>query len=58
MTAFKRGVVSSISYYMEMPTRVNSSMKLMVASGGTNNEMCKELIFIYGMSECYYTTYI
>ena len=58
MTVFKRGTVSSIRYYMEMTYHANSSIELMIASDGTNNEIYNELIFIYGMSEFYDTTYI
>ena len=58
MTVFKRGILSSNSYYMEMIYHVNISIELIIASDGTKYEMCNELIFIHGMSECYYNNYV
>ena len=58
MTMFKRGTVWSISYYMEMKYHMCSSIELGIASDGTNNGMCYNIICVDGMDEYCYTTHV
>ena len=41
-----------------MICRASCSIDLMIASDGTNSEMCSELIYIDDTDECYYTTHV
>ena len=40
-----------------MTYHVSSYIELMIASDGTNSDICNELICIDGMGEYYYATY-
>ena len=41
-----------------MTYHVSNSIELVIASDGTNNDMCNDLIYIDGMGECYYVTHV
>ena len=58
MLIFKRGILYSISQYMETTYHMSSSIELRIDLYGTNSEMCNEIMCIDGNSECRSATYI